>query len=122
MSHESGIAPVPRIPLIGDIQEWSVWSRWFELLTEAIYRIRTHSVELTPASIPGNAESVQTFTVDGLSTTDVVTVNKQGSTPGVDLVQAWASAPNTLSLKYRNITGAAVIPASETYLITTTRV
>jgi hypothetical protein len=121
MSHEKGIAPVPRIALLKDSNLWAPWAKWFERLVEAIYRIRTYSPSIDVASVAANSESVQTFTVTGLSTADIVTVNKQSNDAGLDLVQAWVSAENTLSLKYRNHTGAAIDPASETYLITAIR-
>ena len=121
MSHEKGIAPVPRIPLLKDSKSWTPWQRWFELLTEAIYKTQTFSQAIDVASVAANSEAVQTFTVTGLTTKDIITVNKPSNSAGLDLVQAWVSAADTLSLKYRNNTGAPIDPASETYLIKATR-
>lgn len=119
--NEKGIAPVPRIALIKDLSQWSSWAKWFEVLVDSFPRVRTYSVSIDVTSVPANSESVQTVTVTGLTTKDIVTVNKPSNTAGLDLVQYWVSAANTLSLKYRNQTGSAIDPAAETYLIQATR-
>ena len=121
MSHERGVAPVPRIALLSDLNAWAPWAKWFERLVEAVYRVRIYEQSLDVANVTASSESVQTFTVTGLSTSDVVEVNKQSNTAGLDLVQAWCSATDTLSLKFRNATGADINPAAETYLIKATR-
>jgi len=119
--NEKGIAPVPRIALLTDMANWSLWARWFEVLVNSFPKTSTYSETIDVASVAANSESIQTFTVTGLSTTDIVTVNKQSNDSGLDLVQAWVSAANTLSLKYRNHTSSPIDPASEDYLIMTTR-
>jgi len=121
MSHEKGIAPVPRIALIKDMNQWSPWAKWFERLVEAIFKIQTFSVTVDVASVGANSEDVQTFTVTGITTKDIITVNKPSNEAGLDLVQWWCEADNTLSLKYRNTTGSAIDPASETYLVMAVR-
>jgi hypothetical protein len=83
--------------------------------------VQTYTATLDVASVAANSESVQTFTVNGLVTTDIVMVNKQSNTAGLDLVQWWVSGADELSLKYRNHTGAPIDPASEDYLIMATR-
>ena len=119
--NEKGIAPVPRIALLKDLLSWSPWAKWFERLVNAFPKVQTYSQAIDVASVAADSESVQTFTVTGLTTNDIVTVNKPSNTAGLDLVQWWCDTDNTLSLKYRNHTVSAIDPASETYLITTTR-
>lgn len=93
---------------------------WLRRLVGVLPRTRSYESAINPASIAANAESVQSFTVKGLSASDVLTVNKPSSTAGLDLVQAWATK-DTLNLKFRNHTGSAIDPGSETYRIIATR-
>lgn len=95
--------------------------RWLAHLVDVVPYTQTFQQSLDVASVPANSESVQTFSVAGLTTDDIVMVNKPSSTAGLDLVQAWVSAKDTLSLKFRNATGSAIDPGSETYLIVTIR-
>ena len=95
--------------------------RWLRLLRDAIPVIKIYSQSLNVASVAASSQSVQTFTVMGLSTQDVVIVNKPSNTAGLDMVQAWVSAANTLSLKFRNATGSPIDPAAETYTIVAIR-
>lgn len=91
--------------------------RWLRLLRDAIPKARSYSPSIDVASVSANSEAVQTFTVTGLSVSDVVVVNKPANTAGLDLVQWWVSAADTLSLKFRNQTGSPINPGAETYRI-----
>lgn len=115
-----GIAKAPRFPLLGDINQWTPWFKWFERLYVSFPRVKTYTVTIDVTSVAANSESIQTVTVTGLDATDIVTVNKQSNTTGLDLVQWWASS-DTLHLKYRNQTGSPIDPASEDYLVSALR-
>lgn len=95
---------------------------WLQRLRDAIPKVQTFEQSLDVSSVAANSESVQTFTVSGLKTSDVVTVNKPSNSAGLDLAQAWVSADDTLSIKFRNHTGSPIDPASETYRIVAIRI
>lgn len=118
---EKGVQPPDRVELNTLEEKLPALSRWFRLLYDATPKVQTFSQAIDVTSVSANSESVQTATVTGLSTKDVVIVNKTSNSAGLDLVQAWVSAANTLSLKFRNATGSPIDPASETYYIVATR-
>lgn len=114
---EKGIEPTNTL----DIDKASFLYRWLTKLHLAFPKVQTFSASITPSSVSASSESVQTFTVEGLTTKDIVTVNKPTNQAGLDLVNAWASDTDELSIKYRNHTGGGITPTAETYLITTVR-
>ena len=95
--------------------------RWISRVFNFYPKVQTFQQTLTPSAVGANSESVQTFTVTGLTTTDIVTVNKPTNQSGLDLVHSWVSASNTLSIKYRNHTGSGITPTSEAYRIVSIR-
>lgn len=83
-----------------------------------IKQVRLYSQALTPVLITANTTAEQTFTVTGLTTTDVVNVNKPTAQAGLGIVGVRVSAANTLAITYSNNTGASITPtAAETYKI-----
>jgi len=118
---EKGVQPPDQQELTEFSEKFPQLGRWLRLVYGSFARVHAYSPEIDVASVAANSESVQTFTVEGLSTNDVVTVNKPSNDAGLDLVQAWVSAANTLSLKFRNATGSPIDPASETYRVIATR-
>lgn len=69
------------------------------------------------ASVAANTTAEQTFTVNGLKTTDVVFVRKPSATAGLGVVNARVSAANTLAITFVNATASPINPAAETYLV-----
>lgn len=118
---EKGIQPPDQQELGQFEAEFPQLGRWVRLLYGAHAQIHSHSTAIDVASVSASSESVQTFTVAGLSTNDVLIVNKPSNTAGLDLVQSWVSATDTVSLKFRNHTGGAIDPAEETYRIVAIR-
>jgi len=116
-----GIAPPPREPLAGDWLTWKLWARWFSLLTDAVPYVRTYSVAVTPTAVGANTTSEQTVTVTGLSTSDVVVVNKPSHTAGCVLTGARVSATGTLALTFANLTAGSITPPAETYTVAAVR-
>ncbi|MDH3981273.1 MAG: hypothetical protein OES84_00055 [Kiritimatiellaceae bacterium] len=114
---EKGIQPPDQYELAIFEQAYPELGRWVRLLYGVFPKINGYSQSIDVASVAANSESVQTFTVAGLVTSDVVIVNKPSNSAGLDLVQSWVSAADTLSLKYRNHTGSPIDPGSETYRI-----
>lgn len=120
MSHptEKGIDP----PQTLDTSHWDkYWLRWFKRLADAFPKTETYSESLSPASVAANTTAEQTFTVNGLSTNDILTVNKPSLNAGLGIVNVRVSAINTLAITYSNNTGGAIVPTTETYKIVSTR-
>lgn len=116
------------IPKPPETQNWfpgitmtsEAW-RWVSRVFSNYPKVQTFHQTLTPTIVTASSESVQTFTVSGLTTVDTVIVNKPTNQSGLDLVSAWVSAVNTLSIKYRNESGGDITPTSQAYLITAVR-
>lgn len=123
MSHSTikSIQPPPELDMAKFAGEYPELARWIRLLAGASPLIHTFNPTLTPASVSANSESNQTFTVAGLKTNDVVLVNKPSNQSSLSLLDAYVSATDTLSLKYRNFSGGAIVPTSEAYRIVSVR-
>jgi len=78
---------------------------------------------LSPAQVAAATTAEQTFTVNGLLTTDFVEVQKPTAQAGIGICGARVSAANTLAINFVNATAAtATTPtAAEVYLIKVTR-
>ena len=73
---------------------------------------------LTPTSVASLTSAEQTFTVTGLVAGSMAWVNKVTSfTSGLAIVGVRVSAANTLAINFANLTGAAIVPPAEPYLI-----
>lgn len=84
-------------------------------------KVQTFSVDLDPGSVAANTAATETLTANGVTTADIVTVNKPSDTPGLVIEQAWVSAANTVSIRLYNRTGSPIDAGSETYLIQAVR-
>lgn len=87
-----------------------------------VSQIRTYSVTIDPANVAAASTAEQTYTVTGLATNDIVTVNKPSHTSGCGIVGARVSAADTLAITWNN--SLAILgcnPPSETYLILAVR-
>ncbi|MEM3038625.1 MAG: hypothetical protein QXE45_04440 [Thermoplasmata archaeon] len=78
-------------------------------------RLLKLTAALTPASVPANSTSEQTFTVTGVAVGDVIAVNKPTYQAGLGIVGARVSAANQIALTFINITAAPIVPTAETY-------
>lgn len=94
---------------------------WFRPVRDRYPKMQTYAVALNVAAVSANAVEEQTFTVSGLNTLDIVTVNKPSLSAGLGIVNARVSAADTLAITFANVTGAPINPAEETYLISTIR-
>lgn len=117
--NEKGIAPPKGLEI--DPIKAPFFLKWLNNLYAVFPKTQTFSTTIDPTLVSANSESTQTFTVAGLSTSDILTVNKPSRTTGLDIVQAWASAVDTVSITYQNTTGSGINAGSETYLILATR-
>ena len=78
---------------------------------------------LTPTSVLTAITAVQTFTVPGLLTTDIVNViGFNGSqTAGIIIAEADCLANNVLTIQFGNVTGGTLTPAAGVYTIQVVR-
>jgi hypothetical protein len=73
---------------------------------------------LTPAQVTANTTAEQTFTVNGLLPTDLVSVTKPTTQAGLGIVNSRVSAANTLAITFVNATAGNLTPtAGEIYII-----
>lgn len=75
------------------------------------------SLSIDVASVAANTSVEQTFTVPGLKVGDLVLVNKPTTSAGLLVGSARVTAANTIGISFGNLTGSAIDPAAETYLI-----
>ena len=75
------------------------------------------TVSLTPASVATATSAEQTFTVNGLKTTDFVAVNPPSSTTGTGIASVRVSAADTLAITFINATGGSLTPAAGSYKV-----
>lgn len=76
-----------------------------------------YNQSLAPTSVAANTSAEQTFTVTGLVANSLAWVNKPSATPGLGIAGVRVSAANTLAVTFVNVTGAAIVPPTETYVI-----
>lgn len=80
------------------------------------------SVTLSPAEVAANTSAEQTFTVNGLQTSDFVSLNKPTAQAGLGIVGARVSAANTLAITFGNFTASGITPtAAQVYLVLVAR-
>jgi hypothetical protein len=77
---------------------------------------RSYSKTLTFATTVGaGAESIETQTVAGIKSGDLVIVNYKTAEAGLVLKNVYASADNTLTFIWYNYTGGGILPSATTY-------
>jgi len=108
-----------RPPLQGDGQD--LWDQWYDVLLLNVNRTQEYLPTLNPASVAANSENTETFTVEGLTINDVVVVNKPTKTAGLSILDAVVTATDTISITFRNFTGAPIDPGAAIYRIIATR-
>lgn len=76
-----------------------------------------YNTSLAPVSVAALTTAEQTFTVTGLVVGTPVWLNKPSYTQGLAILGCRVSAANTLAINYANMTSAAIVPPTETYVI-----
>jgi hypothetical protein len=76
---------------------------------------------LTPSIVNTVTAPEQTFTVNGLLTSDFVQVMKPTAQAGLGIAGARVSAADTLAITYVNPTAGNITPTAETYIILVVR-
>lgn len=116
--NERGIDPPQSLPPT----HWSeYWLKWLKRLADAFPKVNTYTVAITPTSVAANTSAEQTVTVTGLTTNDIVFVNKPSLDAGIALGNVRVSAANTLAITYVNVTGGALTPTTESYTVVSIR-
>jgi len=92
------------------------FSSWVGRAHKVILTGHFYTATINPASF-STTSSEQTFTINGLKTTDFVWANKPSETTGVGIGNCRVSAANTLAITFTNATGGSVDPPSETYIV-----
>lgn len=78
-----------------------------------------YTPSLSPAIVAANTTAEQTFTISGLTTSNVpISVIKPTAQAGLGIVGFRISAANTLAITFSNNTGVGITPtAGETYKV-----
>ena len=92
-----------------------------DIATGNIQNILMLQAALTPAAVLTITAPEQTFTVNGLLTTDMVFVMKPTAQAGLGIVGARVTAANTLGITYVNPTVGSITPTAETNIILVVR-
>jgi len=101
-------------PVIKRVPQKGPDARWYSDLENAI---KSTAIAIDVASIPANTTAEQTFTVDGVKTTDTIIASKPSHTTGLSITGARASDANEIAITFMNATGTVIDPPSETYKI-----
>jgi hypothetical protein len=121
MARTVGTPPF-RTPLVNEKKETTeVWQRWIANLAELVRTVQYLESDLDPTSVAANTVERQTFTVTGLTTGDVVTVNPPALPAGLEILNARVTATDTLQITFWNSTGAPIDATSQTYTILAVR-
>ena len=71
-----------------------------------------------PASVPANSSTIETFVVTGAAVGSAVSISPAGALPdGLLIAYARVSAANTVEVKFTNVTGVAINPATMNFHI-----
>ena len=95
---------------------------WFQNLQLQFPKVSTFNPSIDLASIGATTYSKQTFSVPGLTTMDIITVNPPSLTSGLYMLPARVSAADTLELNFYNSTAGAINESASTYLILAVRI
>lgn len=112
---QSGLGDFPHEPISDEYGNLTQsWHIFFSSLVDKLPRVQSFTIALNPSTVPANSTSEETVTVAGLNTNDVVTVVKPADMIGL-MVEARVSAPDTLNVRFGNLTGAGIDPGLENY-------
>lgn len=95
------------------------WERWLNQVSEHSYDIRVFLPTINPASVSSNSSGEQTFTVEGITTDDIIlTVNKPSHTTNFGILGFRpGDSDDELSITFINHRGSAVDAPEEEYRV-----
>lgn len=79
--------------------------------------VQNYTQSLAPVSVAANTTAEQTFTVTGLVAASSVMISKPSHQAGLQITGVRVSAVNTLAITFQNNTGTAIVPTTESYVI-----
>ena len=110
------IQELPNIPPGSNWEDPAV-QMWVNLVNRTVRKVFMQHSSQTPAAFSATT-SDQTFTVQGLIALAHVYITPPPQPPGVAIGYAHVPADNTLVIRFINLTGASVTPASGIYHVT----
>lgn len=116
--NEKGLDNFPEAPM-GEGEENGFilhhdWHVWYNSVVDSVPKFQPFAVAINPASIAANSTSEETVTVTGLTTQDVVVLNKPTHTADI-VLNCRVTADDTLSVTFANLSGGAIDLGEETY-------
>lgn len=97
------------------------WQRWISNLASEVRSIQYIEADLDPGSVDANTVERQSFTVEGLTTEDIVVVNPPALDTGLEILNWRVSARDTLQITFWNTTGSPINADEQTYKILAVR-
>lgn len=95
----------------------------YSVLANLVASLRRYTATLSPSIVAANTSAEQTFTVTGVTTGDVVVVNKPTAQAGLGIVGVRVTAADTVGITFMNATGSGITPtASQVYTFIAYRV
>lgn len=94
-----------------------------EKYSVSIYRstpgpvVKNFTTSLAPVSVAANTTAEQTFTVTGLVAASSVWISKPTHQTGLQITGVRVSAADTLAITFQNNTSGAIVPTTESYVI-----
>lgn len=73
-----------------------------------------YEVTVTPTAMTTTQQQDSSFTVNGITTDDMIHVSFPSLETGVVLSHYWVSAANTIKVRMYNPTGSTITPAAQT--------
>lgn len=91
---------------------------WINLVNRTVRKIFMQHATLTPTSVSANSTSDQTFTIQGLVALMHIDLTPPDLASGLFIGYVTVPANDTLKIRFVNITGGGLTPASGLYHIT----
>ena len=87
------------------------WHVWFSKLIESVPKMTRYVFTVDPGNIVAHTTNLESVTLTGLSTQDIVLVNKPAYISGV-IIDAVCSVDDRLDITFANITALDINPGS----------
>jgi hypothetical protein len=95
--------------------------KWAQRLQNVFPKVQTFEVTIDPPSGSADSDQSVNVTLNGVTTQDILFINKPSVTSDVGIVGAYVSAANTGTIHFRYFSGGTKNPPSENYYIVAVR-